>query len=309
MKFRDRIGNLTLSFAAVAGHILVLQMGLSMLAMAILSVAVGVQMGAGVSGGADMLAGDTDMIMTAVWQLYLKQAPFLLVGVHTMTLAVYGMWMILIQNRQGEGARWGLLTAPVYPLAVGAVIVMGLGMSLFSNGFGVAAGFIMPEAARAFEEAMEAAGMGENMSVLSLVAAVLLAPVGEELLCRGVAFHYARKAFTGMKSERAAFWMANVIQAFLFGLFHLVLIQAIYAFVLGLVLGWLREHYKSLYPCMIAHLTVNLFSVAAAGLLGLIPGIDTLPGGGLLMMVGICLFAGMGRFIEGRDRRRTLRSS
>lgn len=114
---------------------------------------------------------------------------------------------------------------------------------------------LAPQALEYYQQLMENAGIGSDL--WANLAAVILAPLGEELVFRGVAFHYARKAVEGMRRPRTAFWIANCIQALLFGVYHMNLIQGIYAFVIGLVLGYLFQRYRSLIPGMLAHLVFN----------------------------------------------------
>ncbi|MDE7223340.1 MAG: CPBP family intramembrane metalloprotease [Acetatifactor sp.] len=112
-----------------------------------------------------------------------------------------------------------------------------------------------PEVMEDYMELMENSGLGVN--VWANAAAVILAPLGEELIFRGVALYYARKAVTGMKNPRAAFWIANCIQALLFGIYHMNLVQGVYTFFIGLALGYLCQKYHSLIPGMLAHLVFN----------------------------------------------------
>ncbi len=112
-----------------------------------------------------------------------------------------------------------------------------------------------PQLLEDYMELMESSGLGVNF--WANAAAVILAPLGEELIFRGVAFFYACKAVSGMKNPRAAFWIANCIQALLFGIYHMNLVQGLYAFFIGLALGYLRQKYNSLLPGMLAHLIFN----------------------------------------------------
>lgn len=116
-----------------------------------------------------------------------------------------------------------------------------------------------PQLLENYLELMENSGLGVN--AWANAAAVILAPLGEELIFRGVAFYYARKAVSGMKDPRAAFWIANCIQALLFGIYHMNLVQGVYAFFIGLALGYLCQKYHSLIPGMLAHLVFNGMSV------------------------------------------------
>lgn len=89
-----------------------------------------------------------------------------------------------------------------------------------------------------------------NMGLM-YIATIFLAPIGEELMLRGVTLNIAQKC-------TKHFWVANVIQAFLFGLIHLNFIQGTYAFLGGLLLGWLYHKYNSLYIVILVHFLVNL---------------------------------------------------
>lgn len=94
---------------------------------------------------------------------------------------------------------------------------------------------------------------------LSLLVTVILAPLAEELLFRGVTLKKAQKIMP--------FLAANILQAFLFGLYHGNLIQGTYAFVLGLILGFTAEYFHSVWASILLHAFVN----GSAELLGLLP--------------------------------------
>ena len=63
------------------------------------------------------------------------------------------------------------------------------------------------------------------------------------------------------------FWAANLMQAVLFGIFHMNWIQGIYAFVLGLVLGWICEKGGSIYFSMFFHILFNFWGTIIGPLL------------------------------------------
>src|SRR5690606_21596465 len=76
------------------------------------------------------------------------------------------------------------------------------------------------------------------------------APIYEELIFRGLVLRMAQK-FT------SKFWIANTFQAILFGIVHLNLLQGIYAFALGLILGYFYQKYQSLYVPILMHMIFN----------------------------------------------------
>lgn len=94
---------------------------------------------------------------------------------------------------------------------------------------------------------------------LSLFVTVLLAPLAEELLFRGVTLKKAQNIMS--------FFAANVLQAFLFGVYHMNLIQGVYAFVLGMVLGFTANYFHSIWASILLHACVN----ASAEVLSILP--------------------------------------
>lgn len=95
-----------------------------------------------------------------------------------------------------------------------------------------------------FEEMMEMQGDSFSM----FLYAGVLAPVWEEILFRG----YIQSKLRHFGRTFAIVWTA-----FLFGMFHGNLIQAPFAFLTGLVLGYVAEEY-SLAWCMVLHMINNL---------------------------------------------------
>jgi hypothetical protein len=92
------------------------------------------------------------------------------------------------------------------------------------------------------------------------------------------------------------FWGMNIFQSVLFGLFHGNLIQGLYAFVLGMVLGYIR-YYGGLGYSIVTHMCFNFMNIPAGmieNLTGAVPAAFYLfiIGIGLTMsLIGICIFA------------------
>lgn len=108
---------------------------------------------------------------------------------------------------------------------------------------------VLPEAVESYEELVETAGLGE-LTFLMVVYVVILGPIAEELIFRGLTFYYMKKA-------TSRFWLANLLQAALFGIMHMNLVQGIYAFLLGMVLGWVYQRFQSLYASIFLHICIN----------------------------------------------------
>lgn len=99
----------------------------------------------------------------------------------------------------------------------------------------------------------------------SIVSAVIVAPITEELLFRGVILH----GFLRRYPVRVALGAS----AILFALVHLNPWQFLGAFCLGLVLGWWLLKTRSLLPCILGHALNNALPLIVSELLGMhIPG-------------------------------------
>jgi len=86
-------------------------------------------------------------------------------------------------------------------------------------------------------------------SLLSWLAAVVMAPVLEEIVFRGLIYTRLKKGMPAI--------VAAIIASFVFGLCHGTAIWIIYATGLGLVLTWVFEKYQSLTASILFHLSFN----------------------------------------------------
>ena len=94
---------------------------------------------------------------------------------------------------------------------------------------------------------------GTKLSVLfstfpEVIKTVIIAPISEEVIFREWIYNFLKK--------RTKFY--NLIQAFLFALFHFILVQSIYAFILGIFLGNVKRKTDSLEVVIFCHFFFNL---------------------------------------------------
>lgn len=109
---------------------------------------------------------------------------------------------------------------------------------------------IFPDAMEQYSEMMEMSS-ATDYSFIWYIALIILPPLVEETVFRGLILGYLKKA-------GACFIVANLIQALFFGIFHLNFVQGVYTFFLGLILGYLAERYNSLAAPMVLHALFNL---------------------------------------------------
>lgn len=89
--------------------------------------------------------------------------------------------------------------------------------------------------------------------ILVFVNAVVSSPILEEIFYRGVLYRGIR-CLTGP-------WTAAVVSAGLFGLFHMNVVQGVFAGLIGLLFAAALEQCKSLIFPILAHMSVNLTGV------------------------------------------------
>ena len=235
--------------------------------------------------------GITDMgrLQEYTYEAVLNVAPISVFVYHIVSLPIFGLWLYFGCGRKKPGSPAGVFTVR----RVLTVVVCGLGLCIFANGFVMAGEYLFPSAIETYAELMENAQMGT--SIWTIIASVVLAPIGEEFLCRGIIFHYAQRMMGGIKNRTAAFWAANAVQALLFGIMHGNFVQGSYAFLLGLGLGWLRHRYDSLYPSMLGHFVINFSSLVFMGSLmsmvpeGFLSAAGVLLAGGVLVWLAVWL--------------------
>ncbi len=104
----------------------------------------------------------------------------------------------------------------------------------------------------------EAAAALDQNDLWTVLATVILAPVTEEVIFRGLIFSRLERAMPG--------WLAAVLSALAFGVCHGQPVWMAYAFLLGLVFAWFRLRTGSILPSLLAHLVFNGISPLSGAL-------------------------------------------
>ena len=121
-------------------------------------------------------------------------------------------------------------------------------------------------AAEDYNEFLMSVSLDGNV-ILSTLIVVVLAPINEELIYRGIILRKSTKAFTAIVP-------IILVQAILFGVMHMNPVQSAYAVIIGVFFGFIAYKYKSIIPSIFAHVLNN----GVATLAGYLPeGARTLP--------------------------------
>lgn len=173
-----------------------------------------------------------------------------------LCIAIFGLWYY--HSLGGEYLPKVSRTFSIMQIAGVAILVPG--MQFVSSYLVSLVSIAFPQWLKQYEDLIESAGLDTSITIPMLLYSVILAPIGEELIFRGTTMHLARRALP--------FWLANLMQAFLFGFFHMNWIQGIYAFVLGLILGFVCEKGGSIYYSILLHILFNFWGTVISDLLG-----------------------------------------
>ena len=160
------------------------------------------------------------------------------------------------------------------PKSILAVLGFVIGLFFAINAFLILVDWFLPSLMDSYNELVEMSGVITN-PVVTLIYGIILGPILEELCFRGVMYSLLEKS--GVK----VFWVI-LIQSLFFGAIHLVLVQVIYAAILGMFLGYLRYRYRSITITVLMHILFNLmgtFIGDAIEKLGLGDGVMLILGG------------------------------
>lgn len=125
-------------------------------------------------------------------------------------------------------------------ISLGGAGVITLGIMLLT---------LLPTARELLESYQKSMETLNGSPVWLLISTVILVPVAEELLFRGIIYREFKLAMPD--------WANIVVTGCLFGLFHLNPIQSIYAALLGMMLTALRIWGKSIWLPILSHMFFN----------------------------------------------------
>lgn len=157
---------------------------------------------------------------------------------------------VLILRRGLKSKAFGNPLKKLGNIKLPGIILGFVGIELAISCLLIVIGVLFPEALQSYADMISSSGLAD-LTLVSTIATVILAPISEEVVFRGLTMKILEK--TNWK-----FWVVNILQALLFGIEHLNWVQGIYAFVLGLALGYVCKKTDSLWGSILAHMTFNI---------------------------------------------------
>lgn len=175
----------------------------------------------------------------------------------SVLFSVPSYWLIWGRKKTAEDRRY--FKEKVLKLKPFAMIVIAsCGLYYLSLLIAAVIAVVSPATMEAYSEMMETALGGSQM--LAMVAAVILGPVNEECIMRGLILKNLQRFFSTP--------VVVIIQAVFFGIFHANWVQGFYVLPVGAALGYVAIKSRSVIPSIFMHLFYNALSFAVV----LLPG-------------------------------------
>ncbi len=177
-----------------------------------------------------------------------------------------------------------------------SLALLGIGLQVAISLILTIASLFFPTTMDEYSELMTDAGVGV-LTVLNVLSTAVLAPICEEIACRGIMLEYSLRAVCpawngktgarGITVTATMFLLANALQAAIFGFMHMNIVQGTYAFAIGLLQGWIYWRTGRLRYAIGLHLAVNASSFLLDPLLELSAWLPELVGSTWFLVVGV----------------------
>jgi len=163
-------------------------------------------------------------------------------------LTIFILWLVFLIRRKKIFQEVGLYKfnkRKVLPL-----ILLGVATAFFVS----CVLSLLPLPESLMESYMESAqGLMSGSLPIMILSTVIVAPIVEEVVFRGLIFSRLKKSMN--------VWVAIVISSLFFALMHGQLLWMIYAFFLGVLLAIIAEHLNTIGASIILHMAFNLVGV------------------------------------------------
>ncbi len=129
------------------------------------------------------------------------------------------------------------------------IILSAIGMYYLCNHLVSLIGVISPQTIINYEELMNKAGITNLADWRIIITTIIIAPLNEECIMRGLIL---RRLRSNMYPH-----VAVMLSAVFFGVFHLNLVQGLFAATAGMFLAYLADKYNSILPSIVFHIVFN----------------------------------------------------
>lgn len=165
----------------------------------------------------------------------------------TTVAAVIALGIFFLVLRKKEQNLWQRCSfKKINGSAIGKITLLAISITMFS----CSVVYLTASKFESYNKVNESLSSAHG-SILAMISVVILMPMFEEILFRGLIFNELRKNVNIV--------VAIILQALIFAVFHGNILQGIYTFILGIILSLLYMWTKSLWANILCHIVYNLF--------------------------------------------------
>ena len=126
--------------------------------------------------------------------------------------------------------------------------IIFLGISFFMFSMGIIDIFNLTKYSSSYVDTMKALSSGGI--ILNIISVGIITPISEEFMLRGIMYNNLKRYLN--------YKIAIILQALIFGLMHMNIIQSTYALIAGIIIGYIYEKSKSLVLSCVFHISFNI---------------------------------------------------
>ncbi len=176
----------------------------------------------------------------------------LMMNYSLFAMALFGIWYYCCYG----GVYRVRLSSAFHPLSLLGILMLVPGAQFVTSYIVTLVSLVFPSWLETYEKLLENSGIFGSLSVPLAFYGALFGPIAEELIFRGVTLRQAQKTLP--------FWAANIMQALIFGIYHMNLLQGTYAFFVGLLLGYICRRGK-IHSSILLHILFNAWALFLSG--------------------------------------------
>ncbi len=190
-----------------------------------------------------------------LWDLWLTSDfnTCLMIVYSLLTIALFGLWYY----SRYDGNYRPNPRSVFHPLTFVGIVMLVPGLQYLCTYIISFTASLFPRWLETYEDLLETAGMDDTITFGLFVYSIILAPVSEELIFRGVTMRQAKKYLP--------FWTAHLFQAFLFGGYPMIMLLGVFACGVGLIVGDICEKSGSIYNSILLHMLFNFWGTILSG--------------------------------------------
>lgn len=186
-----------------------------------------------------------------------KYLVFLYIVYAVLGITIFGIWYYKGYVKKHPKVKLGEVFGVK---SVSASVLTAASLYFVINAAAILTNWLFPKVMEEYNELIEMSGLVNN-AVILIAYSLIMAPILEELVFRGVIFGVLEDS--GIRPG-----LRILFTTILFSVMHITIpIQMVYAFLVGLMLGFLRYKYRSIRISILTHMLFNFIGTFVSGII------------------------------------------